>query len=217
MDLRGCDPGPSRHAECARPGPRARPAGKPVQGLRSAEDDLARINDAARLPLPRVQVNRNLRLPRAGGVDEVLGYVARDAVELLGSSQLDRVKECSNPECTRLFVELSRSGARRWCGMAECGNKYKSASYRQRRKATYLSTSTCRFWMTPARISSKAPTEVFRGGAARRIAAPPRPSLRLRQLGQRGQLGRLRLADQRARDSVALGVGDTGSEQHHYT
>jgi predicted RNA-binding Zn ribbon-like protein len=44
------------------------------------------------------------------------------------------MKECANDECTRLFVDLSRSGARRWCGMAECGNRHKAATYRQRKK-----------------------------------------------------------------------------------
>ncbi|MGW3150315.1 CGNR zinc finger domain-containing protein [Streptomyces sp. NPDC001177] len=95
---------------------------------------LAEVNEAARLPLPRLQLDASVRLRRTGGIDEVLGAVGRDAVDLLSSPQASRVSECANPDCTRLFVDLSRSGARRWCGMAECGNRYKAASYRQRRK-----------------------------------------------------------------------------------
>lgn len=95
---------------------------------------LAEVNDAARLPLPRHQLDESGRLTRTGGVDEVLGAVARDAVDLLSSAQFAKTKECANPDCTRLFVDLSRSGARRWCGMAECGNKHKAASYRKRKK-----------------------------------------------------------------------------------
>ncbi|MGW4073016.1 CGNR zinc finger domain-containing protein [Streptomyces asiaticus] len=97
-------------------------------------DALAEVNDAARLPPPRHQLDASGRLTRTGGVDEVLGAVARDAVDLLSSAQFAKTKECANPDCTRLFVDVSRSGARRWCGMAECGNKHKAASYRKRKK-----------------------------------------------------------------------------------
>ncbi|WP_445517570.1 CGNR zinc finger domain-containing protein [Streptomyces sp. NEAU-174] len=97
-------------------------------------DALAEVNDAARLAPPRHQLDASGRLTRTGGVDEVLGAVARDAVDLLSSAQFAKTKECANPDCTRLFVDVSRSGARRWCGMAECGNKHKAASYRKRKK-----------------------------------------------------------------------------------
>ncbi|MGW7696486.1 CGNR zinc finger domain-containing protein [Streptomyces asiaticus] len=105
-------------------------------------DALAEVNDAARLPLPRHQLDASGRLTRTGGVDEVLGAVARDAVDLLSSAQLAKTKECANPDCTRLFVDVSRSGARRWCGMAECGNKHKAASYRKRKKQQAVRVDT---------------------------------------------------------------------------
>jgi predicted RNA-binding Zn ribbon-like protein len=92
------------------------------------------LNDAAGLPLPRLRMTSTGTVSRAGRVDEVLGAVARDAIELLASPDAERMKECANPECTRLFVDLSRSFARRWCGMAECGNRHKAATYRQRRR-----------------------------------------------------------------------------------
>ncbi|MCH6162588.1 CGNR zinc finger domain-containing protein [Streptomyces marispadix] len=105
------------------------------------EEDLARVNDAARLPLPKLQMNAQGALTRLGGVDEVLGAVARDAIDLLSSRHIRRTKECAGSDCTRLFVDLSRSGARRWCGMAECGNKRKAADYRQRKKQQTSKTS----------------------------------------------------------------------------
>ncbi|WP_413798159.1 CGNR zinc finger domain-containing protein [Streptomyces iranensis] len=95
---------------------------------------LAEVNEAARLPLPKHQLELSGRLTRTGSVDEVLGAVARDTVDLLSSAHFARMRECANPDCTRLFVDLSHSGARRWCGMAECGNKHKAASYRRRKK-----------------------------------------------------------------------------------
>ncbi|MEV5778259.1 CGNR zinc finger domain-containing protein [Streptomyces antimycoticus] len=104
----------------------------------AADDDLrealAEVNEASRLPLPRHQLDEAGQLTRTGGVDEVLGAVARDAVDLMGGADFTRVRECQNEECTRLFVDLSRSTNRRWCGMAECGNRHKVASYRKRRQ-----------------------------------------------------------------------------------
>ncbi|WP_109006251.1 CGNR zinc finger domain-containing protein [Streptomyces rishiriensis] len=97
---------------------------------------LAEVNEAARLPLPRHQLDEDGQLTRTGGVDEVLGAVARDAVDLLGGADFARVRECLNEDCTRLFVDLSRSANRRWCGMAECGNRHKVANYRKRRQQT---------------------------------------------------------------------------------
>ncbi|MFF7789614.1 ABATE domain-containing protein [Streptomyces sp. NPDC007991] len=99
-----------------------------------AREALAEVNEAARLPLPRLQLDEDGHLTRTGGVDEVLGAVARDAVDLLGGADFARVRECLNEECTRLFVDLSRSANRRWCGMAECGNRHKVANYRKRRQ-----------------------------------------------------------------------------------
>lgn len=98
------------------------------------EEALAEVNDCARLPVPKLQIDQNARLTRTGGIDEVLGAVGRDAVDLLASPRLSLVKECANPDCTRLFIDLSRSTSRRWCGMAECGNRHKAASYRQRKR-----------------------------------------------------------------------------------
>jgi predicted RNA-binding Zn ribbon-like protein len=103
----------------------------------AVRDALAEVNEAARLPLPRHQLEESGHLTRTGGVDEVLGAVARDAVDLLGAADFARVRECLNEDCTRLFVDLSRSANRRWCGMAECGNRHKVANYRKRRQEAH--------------------------------------------------------------------------------
>ena len=73
-------------------------------------------------------------LERRGDLTAVLSTIARDAVELIGSPDLDRVRECGRPECTRLFVDDARGKPRRWCGMAECGNRMKAAEYRRRQR-----------------------------------------------------------------------------------
>ncbi|MGM1065127.1 CGNR zinc finger domain-containing protein [Saccharothrix sp. Mg75] len=81
------------------------------------------------------------RLERHGDLAAALSTVARDAIELVGSpADLERVRECGRPECTRLFVDDARGKPRRWCGMAECGNRMKAADYRRRRRLAQVTS-----------------------------------------------------------------------------
>jgi len=73
----------------------------------------------------------------AGMEDELtslLWPVARAATALLTSSDLARVRECADDACGWLFLDHSRNGSRRWCDMADCGNRAKARRYRERRK-----------------------------------------------------------------------------------
>ena len=58
---------------------------------------------------------------------QVLWAVADSAMELLRRGPLDRIGEC--PSCGWLFLDTSRNGRRRWCSMAMCGNRVKSARH----------------------------------------------------------------------------------------
>ncbi len=62
-------------------------------------------------------------------VDMLLGYVATEAALLLSSSHLAKLKRCANPKCVLMFLDVSRSGKRRWCSMDLCGNRSKAATY----------------------------------------------------------------------------------------
>lgn len=66
------------------------------------------------------------------GVRSLLAPVARAGVELLGGPLAQRIKKCAGEGCALLFVDTSRSGERRWCSMAGCGNKAKVSEFRQR-------------------------------------------------------------------------------------
>jgi predicted RNA-binding Zn ribbon-like protein len=46
-----------------------------------------------------------------------------------------RVKACRGDDCRWVFVDGSRNTSRRWCAMAECGNRAKMAAYRDRNSA----------------------------------------------------------------------------------
>ncbi|MET8687114.1 CGNR zinc finger domain-containing protein [Streptomyces sp. NPDC004732] len=94
---------------------------------------LAVLNAAAR----RTPVTPQLSLAgrhNEATPEQALATVARQAVELLGGPDVPLLKECGNPECTRVYIDRSRGMRRQWCGMESCGNKIKAAAYRARKK-----------------------------------------------------------------------------------
>jgi predicted RNA-binding Zn ribbon-like protein len=88
---------------------------------------------AATAPVSAMLTEVGLR--RTGTEDEVIATVARAAIGLLGGRDRARIRECGDPPCTRLFVDTSRAGSRRWCNMSGCGNRAKVAGHRARRGA----------------------------------------------------------------------------------
>ena len=97
--------------------------------------DLGRLNAVAAGSGPEMRLNSRGNVRQSGAVDQVLTALVRDAMDVLGGADLGRLRECVNPRCTRLFVDTSRAGNRRWCGMTECGNTAKVAAFRARRRA----------------------------------------------------------------------------------
>jgi predicted RNA-binding Zn ribbon-like protein len=97
--------------------------------------DIELINAAAqRTPLaPRYDPEAGRIRWSNGSYTAGLATVARDVIDLLAGDQLQRIRECAAPDCSLLFLDTSRPGARRWCSMARCGNRAKvSAAYRRR-------------------------------------------------------------------------------------
>jgi predicted RNA-binding Zn ribbon-like protein len=74
-------------------------------------------------------------LVRKGNAESIGWAAARAAADLLSQSSELNLRECDRTDCTRIFIDRSRSGNRRWCGMQECGNRIKAASYRARKAA----------------------------------------------------------------------------------
>ena len=46
-----------------------------------------------------------------------------------------RVKACRGNDCRWVFIDGSRNTSRRWCDMANCGNRAKMATFRDRHRA----------------------------------------------------------------------------------
>ena len=61
-----------------------------------------------------------------------LAAIALGAAELLTTVSPDRIRPCAADGCPGWFVDTSKSGRRRWCSMARCGNRAKAARHRRR-------------------------------------------------------------------------------------
>lgn len=94
--------------------------------------DLDELNSFAARPPVRPSVGAD-GMRRDGDSAAVLSSVARNAIEVLTDPALV-LKECGRERCTRVFADRSRGARRSWCGMEECGNRVKAASYRERKR-----------------------------------------------------------------------------------
>ena len=68
-------------------------------------------------------------------VDDALARLTHPVVQAIAAGHEDRIRICANDECRWVFYDESRTGRRRWCDMATCGNRAKAARHRARRKA----------------------------------------------------------------------------------
>lgn len=120
--------------------------------LRAAIRDLFEARADGRRPAPDslTQLNAFLARPRGGatlvyrkgafarsqmtivGATDVLERVADDAGQVLASDDGAHLRRCANHRCILMFVDRSRTGARRWCSMAVCGNRAKVAAHQRR-------------------------------------------------------------------------------------
>jgi predicted RNA-binding Zn ribbon-like protein len=132
-----CTPADVEHAKAVREAVyalvQARRRGEPYP-----EAELAAVNAAALHPAAAPRLTAEGRRTEATP-EGALSLVARQAVELLAGPDVPLLKECGNPECTRVYVDRSRGMRRHWCGMESCGNKIKAAAYRARRKSAAAS------------------------------------------------------------------------------
>lgn len=63
---------------------------------------------------------------------QILGAAEAEAINLIGGSATDRLRECAASDCYLLFFDTSRPGNRRWCSMQRCGNRHKVRKHRAR-------------------------------------------------------------------------------------
>jgi predicted RNA-binding Zn ribbon-like protein len=64
---------------------------------------------------------------------EALFVLARAAAEFFTMADTRRIGRCQGTNCILLFYDVTKSGTRRWCSMAGCGNRMKAALHYARR------------------------------------------------------------------------------------
>ena len=62
----------------------------------------------------------------------LLTPVIESAADSLVAGDLQRVRTCGDPHCTRVFYDGSRNRKRRWCEMTTCGNRAKAIRHRRK-------------------------------------------------------------------------------------
>ncbi|TDC22435.1 hypothetical protein E1265_15725 [Streptomyces sp. 8K308] len=64
-----------------------------------------------------------------------LGLVAQDAIDLVLTPAVRRVRVCGGARCALRFLDRSPAHNRRWCSMARCGNRVKARRHQARHGA----------------------------------------------------------------------------------
>lgn len=106
-----------------------------IGGTADPEDARTELNAIARGPAAAPQLDARGALAWHGDAAGLTATVAREAVALFGGPQAQDIRRCEADGCAILFLDTSRSGDRRWCSMAACGNKAKVAEFRRRQRA----------------------------------------------------------------------------------
>ncbi|MBO0848463.1 MAG: ABATE domain-containing protein [Pseudonocardia sp.] len=115
---------------------------EPTRALRAAAppgpEEVALLNRVAATPTPARRVSLEptgavtLGWGRPDGVRPLLSLIVRDAMDLLGGDQLERVRRCAAEDCRKLFLD-SAPRPRRWCSARACGTRQRVAAHRARR------------------------------------------------------------------------------------
>ena len=108
-----------------------------ASGGRFSERDVATLNSFAgdETPVPILLADGRCLRAAPDPVCAALAAIGRDAVELLAGAPSGTLRACEGRDCGALFLDRSRTGKRRWCAMARCGNAAKVAAFRRRHRA----------------------------------------------------------------------------------
>jgi predicted RNA-binding Zn ribbon-like protein len=106
-----------------------------LEHRRPRPGDVDLLNEHASQPRLTPRLHRTGSVRREGSTPRLLATLAADLLDLLAGADIERVKRCAHPRCTRLYVDSSRAKNRHWCGMTTCGNRAKVEAFRARQRA----------------------------------------------------------------------------------
>jgi predicted RNA-binding Zn ribbon-like protein len=107
-----------------------------LEERRAHAADVDLLNDQATRPQLTPRLLRTGATRREGTAAQLLASLAADLLDLMAGPDIENVKRCSDPDCTRLYLDSSRAKNRHWCGMGTCGNKAKVKAFRERQRAS---------------------------------------------------------------------------------
>ena len=64
-------------------------------------------------------------------IDRIRAEAALALVDVVRSDETARMRVCGAPDCTGLFIDLSRNGSKRFCSV-RCGNRVNMIAFRER-------------------------------------------------------------------------------------
>ena len=99
---------------------------RPARSRRSTRSSTARPRAELRGTLAGVEVAH--RHPEDDPTGEALARLAMPLVDAIAAGDTARFRICANDGCRWVFEDASRAGRRRWCDMATCGNRARSAA-----------------------------------------------------------------------------------------
>ena len=65
---------------------------------------------------------------------QYLSPLVLELYRFFNSLRPDRLKKCSNQNCSHFFYDVSKNNGRVWCSMKTCGNIMKARAFQSRRK-----------------------------------------------------------------------------------
>ncbi len=92
-------------------------------------DQVAEFNAMRNHPAPLDLSAGSASLKGPISVETVARIIADSSAQLLLANQSGRVKMCPGDRCGWLFFDESPTNRRRWCSMADCGNKAKAKRF----------------------------------------------------------------------------------------
>lgn len=129
-----------------------------IRRVRAAMRELAEATVERRAPDPKQldRINRALRTPytyvlvptpdgrgwdhkhEGDPVEGALARLVESIAREISQGHPERMRVCANEECRWVFHDTSRSGRRKWCDMATCGNRAKVARHREKSRRVEL-------------------------------------------------------------------------------
>jgi predicted RNA-binding Zn ribbon-like protein len=101
-------------------------------GQAAGGDHAAALDAAAAAALLTIDFSGRALVPRAGGLDGILGRVAVVSFTTMQDGSWARLKCCRNRDCRWAFYDYSKNRSATWCSMQICGNRTKTRAYRRR-------------------------------------------------------------------------------------